>query len=116
MLYAITLPSVPFQTFTMAQQNQIEETYHPKDAVGATVKATAIAGTAGTFISAIQNVLTKQNVGAFGIFTRTGSTIAVFGMAGTLGTVMARFQVGVLMRIQLRWAEHSSSARLPRRT
>ena len=64
----------------MAQADQVEELYQPKDAVGATIKATLVTGTAGTFVSAIQNVLTKQNVGAFGVFTRTGSTIAVFGM------------------------------------
>lgn len=65
----------------MAQQDQPEELYEPKDAVGATVKSTLVAGTAGTFVSAIQNVLSKQNVGAFGVFTRTGGTIATFGMA-----------------------------------
>lgn len=64
----------------MAQQDQVEDLYQPKDAVGATIKATMITGTAGTFVSAIQNVLAKQNVGAFGVFTRTGGTIAVFGM------------------------------------
>lgn len=62
-----------------AQQDQMEHEYHPKDAVGATIKATAVTGGAGAFISAIQNTLTKQNVGAFGVFTRTGGTIAVFG-------------------------------------
>lgn len=53
--------------------------YQPKDALGAAIKATMVTGAAGTFISTIQNTLTKQNVGAFGIFTRTGGTIAVFG-------------------------------------
>lgn len=63
----------------MAQQDQVEELYQVQDAVGSTIKATLITGTAGTFVSAIQNVLAKQNVGAFGVFTRTGGTIAVFG-------------------------------------
>ena len=53
--------------------------YQPKDAVGQTVKATALTTGAGLFISTIQNTLTRQNVGAFGVFTRTGGTIAVFG-------------------------------------
>jgi hypothetical protein len=62
------------------QEHQlIEEQYQPKDAIGSAVKATLITGTAGAFISTIQNTLTKQNVGAFGVFTRTGGTIAVFG-------------------------------------
>jgi hypothetical protein len=30
-------------------------------------------------LSGIQNTLSRQNIGAWGIFTRTGSTIAVFG-------------------------------------
>ena len=42
-------------------------------------KVALITGAAGTFVSTIQNTLTKQNVGAFGIFTKSGSTIAVFG-------------------------------------
>lgn len=61
------------------------EQYQPKDAVGAAIKATLVTGGAGAFVSTIQNTLTKQNVGAFGIFTRTGGTIAVFGMSQELG-------------------------------
>lgn len=38
-----------------------------------------ITGAAGTMVSAIQNTLTKQNVNAWGVITRTGGTIAVFG-------------------------------------
>lgn len=61
--------------------DQVEETpYQPKDAIGGTIKATMITTGAGAFVSAIQNTLTKQNVGAMAIFSRTGSTIAVFGM------------------------------------
>lgn len=56
-----------------------EERYQPKDAIGGTIKATMITTGAGAFVSAIQNTLTKQNVGGMAIFTRTGSTIAVFG-------------------------------------
>lgn len=55
-------------------------TYQPKDAVGAAIKGTMITGAAGTFVSAVQNSLVKTNVGAWGIFTRTGGTIAIFGM------------------------------------
>ena len=54
-------------------------TYHPKDAVSAAVRATMITASAGAIISGVQNALTKQNVGAFGILTKTGGTIAVFG-------------------------------------
>lgn len=59
--------------------------YHPKDAVGAGIKGTMITGTAGLAVSAIQNTLSKRNVGAWGVFTKSGSTIAVFGMNLGLG-------------------------------
>ncbi|KAK4611575.1 NADH-ubiquinone oxidoreductase [Fulvia fulva] len=64
------------------QQDQVHGEYHPKDAIGAAIKATLVTGGAGTFISTIQNTLTKQNVGAFGIFTRSGTTIATFAAMG----------------------------------
>lgn len=57
-----------------------DHSYHPQDAVRKGAAATAATGGAGLFVSAIQNTLTKQNVNAWGVFTRTGSTIAVFGM------------------------------------
>jgi hypothetical protein len=53
--------------------------YHPKDAVKAAINGTMITGAAGALVSAIQNTLTKRNVSAWGVFTRTGGTIAVFG-------------------------------------
>jgi len=56
------------------------DAYHPKDAVGAALKTTTITGVAGGLVSGIQNTLTKQNIGAMGVFTRTGSTIATYGM------------------------------------
>ncbi|KAI9797873.1 MAG: hypothetical protein M1833_005073 [Piccolia ochrophora] len=56
--------------------------YQPKDAVGASLKGTMITGAAGLFISAIQNSLTKQNVSAMSVFSRTGGTIAVFAAMG----------------------------------
>ncbi|EON65115.1 hypothetical protein W97_04352 [Coniosporium apollinis CBS 100218] len=59
-----------------------DHTYHPKDAISATVRTTMITGAAGTIVSGIQNTLTKQNVGAMGVLTRTGGTIAVFAAMG----------------------------------
>ncbi|KAK5149844.1 hypothetical protein LTR04_006947, partial [Oleoguttula sp. CCFEE 6159] len=59
-----------------------EHPYHPKDAIGASIKATMITTGAGALISGVQNTLTKQNVGAMGVFTRTGGTIAVFAAMG----------------------------------
>jgi hypothetical protein len=56
-----------------------DEQYHPKDSVKAAINGTLITGAAGTLVSAVQNTLTKRNVGAWGVFTRSGGTIAVFG-------------------------------------
>lgn len=53
--------------------------YEFKDAIGGTLRTTAVMGTVGLFFSAVQNTLTKQNVGAWGIFTRHGGTTATFG-------------------------------------
>ncbi|KAL8872079.1 MAG: hypothetical protein Q9174_002230 [Haloplaca sp. 1 TL-2023] len=54
-------------------------TYQPKDAISATVRSTMILGGAGLFLSAVQNSLTRQNVTGWGVITRTGSTIWMFG-------------------------------------
>ncbi|KAI9840284.1 MAG: hypothetical protein M1838_004133 [Thelocarpon superellum] len=59
-----------------------EDVYRPKDAIAASVRATMVTGTAGAIVSGVQNTLTKQNVGAFGVFTRTGGTIATFAAMG----------------------------------
>lgn len=56
-----------------------DDSYHPKDAVGGAIKATLVTATGGAFVSAVQNTLTKQNVGAWGVFTRSGGTIGTFG-------------------------------------
>lgn len=44
------------------------------------MKATALTGTVGLFASAVQNTLTKRNVGPLGIFVRSGGTVTIFGM------------------------------------
>ncbi len=75
-----------------------EPPYRPKDAVGIAIKSTMITGGAGAFVSAIQNTLTRSNVNAWGVFTRTGGTIAVFGMwwAGTIYEgIGERLMIGV---------------------
>ncbi|CAK7264077.1 hypothetical protein SEPCBS119000_000815 [Sporothrix epigloea] len=56
--------------------------YQPQDALYAGVKGTAVVGGAGLFLSAIQNSLQKRNVGAWGIFSRTGGTVASFAAVG----------------------------------
>lgn len=55
--------------------------YHPKDAIRAALKTTMLTGGIGLFTSAVQNTLVKRNVGPWGIFVRSGSTIGIFGMS-----------------------------------
>ena len=50
-----------------------------KDAVGSTIKTTVTMGAIGLFFSSIQNTLTKQNVGAWGVVTKFGGTTTSFG-------------------------------------
>ncbi|CRG87611.1 NADH-ubiquinone oxidoreductase 21,3 kDa subunit [Talaromyces islandicus] len=66
----------------MASPHTEEATYHPQDAIAATIKSATLTGGAGLLTSAVQNTLAKQNVGPLGIFFRTGGTIAVFAAMG----------------------------------
>ncbi|KAH6686758.1 NADH-ubiquinone oxidoreductase 21.3 kDa subunit [Plectosphaerella plurivora] len=59
-----------------------DHAHHPSDAIKAGLQASAVVGTTGFFISAIQNALHKNNVGALAVFTRSGGNIAVFAIAG----------------------------------
>ncbi|WEW60586.1 hypothetical protein PRK78_006073 [Emydomyces testavorans] len=59
-----------------------QKVYHPQDALSATIKTTLMTGSAGLFASAVQNTLAKQNIGPWGVFTRTGSTITLFAAMG----------------------------------
>lgn len=53
--------------------------FHAKDAIKSALSATTMVGTAGFFVAAIENALHKSNVGALSVFTRSGSTIALYG-------------------------------------
>ncbi|KAI1161951.1 hypothetical protein F5B18DRAFT_413000 [Nemania serpens] len=58
-------------------QKPVEERpFHQKDAIKSGIQGAVVGGSAGFFLSAVQNSLAKHNVGAWGVFTRTGSTIA----------------------------------------
>jgi hypothetical protein len=69
-----------FPKVTMSSKAD-EKVYQPKDAVTAAIKTTLLTGGVGLFASAVQNTLQKQNVGPWGVITRTGGTIALFGIA-----------------------------------
>ena len=64
-----------------------EIAYQPKDAISEAIRGTLIVGGAGLALSAIQNTLTKQNVTAWGVFTRTGGTIVLFGTVSLIHIV-----------------------------
>lgn len=56
-----------------------EKQFHPKKALPGAISATLVAGGAGLTMSAVQNTLAKTNRGAFGVITRTGGTVGVWG-------------------------------------
>jgi len=56
--------------------------YHPKDAIGNATKASLVTGGAGLVISGVQNTLARQNYGFWGVFTKSGSTVAIFAAMG----------------------------------
>ncbi|KAH6677507.1 hypothetical protein B0J14DRAFT_651402 [Halenospora varia] len=56
--------------------------YHPKDSIKAAANGAMVTGTAGAFVAAVQNTLTKRNVGPWGVFTRSGGNIAAFTLVG----------------------------------
>ncbi|KAF2500071.1 hypothetical protein BU16DRAFT_578097 [Lophium mytilinum] len=56
--------------------------FHPQDAISTTVHATMITTGAGALVAGVQNTLAKQNIGAMGILTRSGGTIAVYAAMG----------------------------------
>jgi hypothetical protein len=58
-----------------------DDTFHPVDALGQATRTAMLAGTAGVFLAAVKNTRTKENVGAFGVITRFGGTIGLFGMS-----------------------------------
>jgi hypothetical protein len=76
-------------------------TYVPQDAIQKALDATKLTGGAGLLVAAVQNTLLRENIGAFGVFTRFGSTVALFGMAHNT----TRACTG-LTDSQLEWAVH----------
>jgi len=61
-----------------------ETAYTPQDALSRSARSAALTGAAGLFIASVQNTVAKQQVGAFGVFTRFGTTIGLLtAMGGT---------------------------------
>ncbi|KAH8434996.1 uncharacterized protein LDX57_012625 [Aspergillus melleus] len=59
-----------------------EEHFHPKNTIMASLKTTMLTGGVGLCASAVQNTLVKKNVGPWGVFVRSGSTIGLFAAMG----------------------------------
>jgi hypothetical protein len=57
-----------------------QPTFHPRDAIANTGSATLQTTAVGAIVAGVQNTLRKQNVGAMGIFTRSGGVIALYGV------------------------------------
>lgn len=56
------------------------EVYQPKDAIRESLRSGAYGSALGFGIAAVQNTMKKRNVGALGVFTRSGGTIAMCGL------------------------------------
>ena len=67
-----------------------EPAYQPKDAIAASLNSGSLSGGAGLLLAAVQNTLARENVGAFGVFTRFGGTVALFGMLESREGVLLR--------------------------
>jgi hypothetical protein len=57
--------------------------YEPRDAIQASIQTGLITGSAGLLAAAVKNTLTRQNIGAFAVFTKFGGTIGIFGLRST---------------------------------
>ncbi|KAF2868908.1 hypothetical protein BDV95DRAFT_577908 [Massariosphaeria phaeospora] len=58
------------------------ETYQPHDTLANAASSTLQTTLVGAIIAGVQNTLTKQNVGARGIITRSGGIIALYAAVG----------------------------------
>ncbi|KAJ4300677.1 hypothetical protein N0V90_002765 [Kalmusia sp. IMI 367209] len=59
-----------------------DDHFEPRDTLKNTANTTLQLTVAGAIFAGVQNTLRKQNVGAMGIFTRSGGIIAVFAGVG----------------------------------
>lgn len=55
-----------------------DDHYHPVDAVKTGIQGAMITGAAGLFAASIKNATRRENVGALGVFTRSGGMIFTF--------------------------------------
>ena len=74
-------PNTPKEIFPVPTDAIVDTPapYEPKDAIAQSTRSATFTGSAGLLLAAVQNTLARENVGAFGVFTRFGGTIALFG-------------------------------------
>ncbi|KAJ2969844.1 hypothetical protein NQ176_g8464 [Zarea fungicola] len=65
-------------------------TYHAHDVLDETAKTAVVGLGAGFFLAAIQNAMSKRNVGAFGVFTRGGPLIGLAAASPAAYTFFSR--------------------------
>ena len=53
--------------------------YRPQDAIKIGLSSTLSSSFVGLSVSAMQNAMSSHRMGALGVLTRTGGTIAIFG-------------------------------------
>ena len=71
--------NVPREPIARNTSHESDTTYHPQDAIENSVSSGLRVGGAGLLLAAVQNTLTRENIGAFGVITRYGGTVALFG-------------------------------------
>ena len=64
--------------------------YTPQDALGRSARSAMMTGAAGLFIASVQNTVAKEQIGAFGVFTRFGRTIGLLSTIKSISELVPR--------------------------
>ncbi|KAI1385744.1 uncharacterized protein F4822DRAFT_414053 [Hypoxylon trugodes] len=67
-----------------APKGEEQHIFHQHDSLKSAINGALLGGGAGFTVSAVQNSLARRNVGAWGVFTRTGGTVAMFTAGATV--------------------------------
>ncbi|OAA81821.1 Mitochondrial import inner membrane translocase subunit Tim17 family protein [Akanthomyces lecanii RCEF 1005] len=67
-----------------------DNVYHPHDVLDETAKTSVVGLGAGFFLAAVQNALSKRNVGAFGVFSRGAPIIGLAAASPAAYTFFSR--------------------------
>ena len=76
-------PSLWALPSTQPSTSPLDSTYHPRDAISATIRTTTFMTGLGTLVASVQNTTTRApNTGGFAIFSKFGGTIALWASLG----------------------------------